>query len=24
MNQGNLALKDNPKEEIVGGRYLLQ
>jgi len=24
VNQGNLALKDNPKEEIIGGRRLFQ
>jgi hypothetical protein len=24
MNQSNLTLKDNPKEEIIGGRHLFQ
>jgi hypothetical protein len=24
MNQGNLTLKDNPKEEIIGHRHLFQ
>jgi hypothetical protein len=24
MNQTNLVLKDNPKEEIIGGRCLFQ